>query len=143
LPILGQYIYTAPAKIDSATQVTATATNQANTAQIGSAVIQVTPTVTVTVAPSSPTVAPGATVQLTATVSAGDPDDLAWVVIQPPGVPSSMGKVVADPDDASKATYTAPNTAPNSPTNLQINVLAYLVDDEAAGICVVGITISS
>jgi hypothetical protein len=143
LPILGQYIYTAPAKIDSATQVTATATNQANTAQIGSAVIQVTPTVTVTVAPSSPTVAPGATVQLTATVSAGDPDDLAWVVIHPPGVPSSMGKVVADPDDASKATYTAPNTAPNSPTNLQINVLAYLVDDEAAGICVVGITISS
>jgi hypothetical protein len=131
----GQYTYTAPATIATATQVTATAVNQANAAQSGSSVIQVTPTATVTVTPSSATAKPGATVSLTATVSAGDAGDLAWVVY-----PSGTGTVAADPNDASKATYTAPNPAR---TNKQARVVAYFVDDEAAGLGVAVVTIAS
>jgi hypothetical protein len=84
---------------------------------------------------SSVTAAPGATVSLTATVSAGDPDDLAWAVY-----PVGAGTVVADPDDASKATYTAPEP---TGTNPQASVVAYLADDEAAGFGLASIQISS
>jgi hypothetical protein len=131
----GQYIYTAPATIDGATEVTVTATVKANTAQTGSAVIQVTPTATVTVTPSSTTAAPGATIPLTATVSSGDPDDLAWVVY-----PIGAGTVAADQNDASKAAYTAPDPAG---TNEQASVVAYLVDDQAVGLGVAVITLNS
>jgi hypothetical protein len=77
----------------------------------------------------------GASVALTATVTAGDSEDLGWLVY-----PSDAGKVVFDPNDPAKATYTAPPTMPNS--NL-LRVVAYLVDDEAAGLGSAVITISS
>lgn len=61
-------------------------------------------------------------------MTAGDAGGLAWVVYQ-----IGAGRVAADPDDASKATYTAPN--PAGATN-QARVVAYLVDDEAARVWV-------
>jgi hypothetical protein len=72
---------------------------------------------------------------LIATVTTGHPDDLRWLVY-PPGT----GKVEANADDHTKATYTAP---PASAKGDQVFVVAYLVSDQAAGLGIAIIKLSS
>src|SRR5262249_666226 len=130
----GSYTYTAPTPVTSATQVTATATDSSNSARTGVAKIEVTPTavVKVTAAQSSPT--PGATVALTAATTAGDISDIRWVVS-----PATAGTVPPDANTPGKATYTAPKSNKDG----QARIVAYLVDDKAAGLGLAVITLSN
>ena len=122
----GQYTYTAPATIAGATMVTALAVNSVNRGQTGAANVQVAPSTTVSVQPKQSDATRGATVALTATVTAGDIDDLRWVVY-----PLGAGTIAPDPADPAKATFTAP--ASNAKAG-QARVVAYLLDDQTAGL---------
>jgi hypothetical protein len=130
----GEYVYAAPAQVAAVSNVTATATNVANSQQTGSAVIQLTPAGSITVEPAQASAKLGATVALTAAVS-GDATELRWLVY-----PTGAGKV-AFSEDPTKATYTAPAKMPQ--TGNQATVVAYLVNGQAAAIGSAAITLTS
>ncbi|MEO8658261.1 MAG: hypothetical protein ABI693_07310 [Bryobacteraceae bacterium] len=130
----GEYAYAAPDKIAEATTVTASAVSPANPSLTGVAAIQVTPRAVVTVTAAQSSVKPGATVALTAKTTVGDIGDLRWVVY-----PIDGGTVAPNPDDPSKATYTAPAKAGKQDPL----VVAYLVDDEAAGLSSASIKVTA
>ena len=121
----GEYVYTAPPKLSEVTEVTATAVDAGNSALTGSAVIQLTPSTSIAVQPAQNSVKLGAKLALKATITAGDSKKLRWVTY-----PSSSGQIVFDLSDPTTATYTAPAAATKG--NI-VNVIAYLVDDQAAG----------
>jgi hypothetical protein len=125
----GKYWYDAPASITDATDITVTASGTSAAKQVltGTAVIQLTPSVDVEVRPTQPDPKLGGTMTLTASVSAGDTDDLVWLVY-----PTAAGKVVADSGNPAKATYTAPSAMPQGGS--KVWVVAYLVDDQTAGV---------
>jgi hypothetical protein len=130
----GEYTYTAPDTIGEATIVTASAAGTSNPALTGKASIQVTPRAVVTVTAAQSSVKPGATVALSAKITAGDSGDLRWVVY-----PIDAGTVAPNADDPSKATYTAPaKAAKQDPL-----VVAYLVDEDAAGLGSASITVTA
>lgn len=131
----GEGIYTAPATLASATDVSASAVSVSDPSQTGVAVIRVTPQATITVTPGQASAKAGGTVALAAQAAAGDAGDLRWAVF-PPGV----GTVVADSDDPAKATYTAPSKLGNIN---QARVVVYLVDDQAAGLASSVISLTS
>lgn len=131
----GEYIYTAPTELSGVTEVTATATDAANSGLTGTAVIRLTPSTSIAVQPAQSSVKFGANLPLTAAVAAGDAEKLRWVVY-----PSGSGKVVFDLDGPTKATYTAPASATHGD---QVTILAYLVDDQAAGSGSAVITLTS
>ena len=136
-PGLGQglYIYTAPANVSRATEVTASAVNPDNHGQTGKAIIGVVPSTHISVKPEQSSLKYGTTVDLIAAITTGDADDLRWVVY-----PVGAGKVEPNADDQTKATYTAP-CAP--PKGNQVFVVAYLVNDQAAGLGIAIIKLSS
>jgi hypothetical protein len=131
----GQHIYTAPSSIASATKVTVTAKNHSDPSKSGVAVIQVTPQATVAVTPATATVKAGAKLALTATASPGDVTDVCWAVY-----PIGAGTVTPDDSNPGKAIYTAPQSIGQNPA---VSVVAYLVDDEAAGLGASAITLAS
>jgi len=131
----GEYIYTAPSQLSGVTEVTASATAAANGALTGTAVIQLTPSTGIAVQPAQGSVKFGATLALTATVTAGDPQNIRWVVF-----PSGSGKVEPNLGDPTRATYTAPAS---TTSGNQVHVLAYLVDLQAAGLGSAVITLTS
>ena len=133
--VQGEYTYAAPPEVSEATEVTAVAVNAANPAQTGTAIIQLTPATSIDVQPPQSSVKFGTKLPLTATVTAGDSDNLRWVVF-----PSGSGTVVFDLSDPTKATYTAPDKAPSGGS--LVHVVAYLVDDEAAGSGSIAITLT-
>jgi hypothetical protein len=120
----GSYTYTAPASIESATQVTASAVNASKSSLTGVAIIHVTPSAVITVTPAQASAKPSATVVLTATATAGNTNGLCWVVY-----PTGAGTVKANPNNSAQATYIAPKAG-----HPDARVVAYLVDDEAAGV---------
>jgi hypothetical protein len=121
----GEYVYKAPAQLSGVTEVTATAVDVANPALTGTAVIQLAPSTSIAVQPAQNSVKLGAQLALKATVAAGDPQNLRWVVF-----PSGAGQIKFDLDDPTKATYSAPAKIVNGN---QVHVLAYLVDEQTAG----------
>jgi len=131
----GEYVYTAPANLTGVTEVTATAVDATNSTLTGSAVVQLTPSTSIAVQPAQSSVKPGAKLALTATITAGDPKKLRWVAY-----PSSSGQIVFDLNDPTTATYTAPDSATKG--NM-VNVMAYLVDDQAAGLGSAVLTLTS
>ena len=117
--------YPAPATITGPSMVTALAVNSVNRGQTGAANVQVAPSTTVSVQPKQSDATRGATVALTATVTAGDIDDLRWVVYP-------LGAARSRPiPPIPKATFTAP--ASNAKAG-QARVVAYLLDDQTAGL---------
>ena len=84
--------YPAPATITGPSMVTALAVNSVNRGQTGAANVQVAPSTTVSVQPKQSDATRGATVALTGTVTAGDIDDLRWVVY-----PLGAGTIAPDP----------------------------------------------
>jgi hypothetical protein len=130
----GQYHYTAPANIPAAINVTATAVNVADKTQTGVANIQATPTAVVSVKAAQSSAKYGAQVPLTFAVTAGDINDVCWVVY-----PFGAGSVVTENSSPGKATYTAPAADTKL---LQARIVAYLVDDEVAGLGSVDITLT-
>lgn len=131
----GEYVYTAPSQLSQVTELTATATAAANGALTGTAVIQLTPSTNIAVQPPQRSVKFGAKLALTATVRAGEPQNLRWVVY-----PSGSGKVEFDLGDPTKATYTAPASTTHGN---QVHIMAYLVDLQAAGLGSAVITLTS
>jgi hypothetical protein len=131
----GLYTYTAPANISGATEVTASAVNPANRGQTGEAIIRVVPPTHISVKPEQSSLKYGATVDLIAAVTAGDADDLRWVVY-----PVGAGKVEPNAGDHTRATYTAP---PASAKGDQVFVVAYLLNDQAAGLGIAVIKLSA
>jgi hypothetical protein len=132
----GAYIYTAPSTgIASTTEVNLTAKNHADPFKSGVAVIRVTPLATVTVTPSTATVKAGARLALIAAANSGDVTDVRWAVY-----PIGGGTVMPDDSGPGKAIYTAPQTIGQ---NSDVTVVAYLVDDEAAGVGTSAITLGS
>jgi len=119
-------VYKAPNTLTDAIRVTAHATGVANPALKGFTVIQVVPTNSLQVQPDNPAVKLSASVALTATTTANNASAIRWVVY-----PTGAGVIEFDQDDPSKATYTAPASVP--PESDRAHVLAYLVDDEGAG----------
>ena len=128
----GQYSYTAPASVDRATEIHATATNGEHANQHGVASIRLVPVVDVTVTPAEASVKPGGTVELTAAAPGIDPTQFRWAIF-----PTGAGSVTAH-DDHSRATYRAPATLP---TEHEVRVVAYAIDD-AAGLGSADITLT-
>jgi hypothetical protein len=128
----GQYSYTAPATIDAATEIRATATNSAQADKHGVASIRLVPVVDVTVTPAEASVKPGGTLELTATAPHVDPAQFRWAIF-----PTGAGSVTAH-DDPSRATYRAPATLP---PEHEVRVVAYAIDD-AAGIGSADVTLT-
>ena len=122
----GEYNYTAPITLSEITVVTATAKDHSNPNLAGWAVIQVTPFTSIAVNPPQSSVKVGSSLTLTATVTAGDPQKLAWVLY-----PSSLGKITFDLNHPATAIYTAPAS---TTVGNQVTALAYLVDSQAAGL---------
>src|SRR4029077_2852653 len=109
--------------------------NHSDPSKSGVAVIQVTPQATVAVTPATATVKAGAKLDLTATASPGDVTDVCWAVY-----PIGAGTVTPDDSNPGKAIYTAP---PSIGQNPAVTVVAYLVDDEPAGLGASAITLAS
>jgi hypothetical protein len=120
------YVYKAPNTLTAAITVTVHAAGVANPALKGFTVIQVVPTNSLQVQPDNAAVKLSASVALTATSTANNASAIRWVVY-----PTGAGVIEFDQDDPSKATYTAPASLPKESD--RAHVLAYLVDDEGAG----------
>jgi len=121
----GEYVYAAPTELSGVTEVTAMAVDSANPTHTGTAVIQLTPSTSIAVQPAQSSVKLGTTLALTATVAAGDAQNLRWVVY-----PGGSGTVAFDINDPTQATYAAPVSVTAGDL---VHVMAYLVDDQAAG----------
>ena len=93
-------LYTAPALIASAQNVTATATSKADSSKSGSVVISLAP-VTVSVSPSTTSLTISQTQQLTATVTGSSNTAVTWGLSPPVGTISSTGLYTAPASIAS------------------------------------------
>jgi hypothetical protein len=132
----GLYIYTAPASLSGAAEVTASAVNSTDPGKTGKAIIRLVPSTQISVKPDQSSLKYGGTLDLVATVPAGDTDDLRWLVY-----PIDAGKIVPNTDDPTKAVYSAPSSSP--PQGNQVSIIAYLVDDQAGGLGKATITLTS
>jgi hypothetical protein len=104
-------VYTAPNVLPSTTSVTVTATSQADTTKVASAVVTLTaPAVTITISPTSATLAAGTKQQFTPTVSVTGSSNNAvnWSVNGIAGGNATVGTI------DSTGLYTAPASPPNT-----------------------------
>jgi hypothetical protein len=124
--VQGQYTYVAPATISGPTEVIATAVNSPHPDLTGKTSIRVVPSTDVGIKPEQFDLKYGGKIELAATVTADDADDLRWVVY-----PLGVGKIEPNSDDPAKASYTASSASGQGD---QVLVVAYLVNDEAAGL---------
>ncbi|MEO8132050.1 MAG: DUF1800 family protein, partial [Bryobacteraceae bacterium] len=110
-------LYTAPAAVPSPASVTVKATSAADASASGLATVTVqapaAPPVTVTVAPSTATIAPSATGQFNATVTGSTNPAVTWSVNGVAGGNATVGTI------SLTGLYTAPATAP-SPASVTI-----------------------
>ena len=110
--------YTAPATPPAqGGTLTLTATSAADTTKSASATISISQNVSISVSPSTASVGVGATQAFTATVTGTNNSNVTWTLTQG-GQPCTPGCGAITPSTASgaPATYTAPTTAPASPT---------------------------
>ena len=125
-------LYTAPANVASAQQVTVTATLQSDNSKFGSTTMTVVPPVTVSISPTSASLTQGQTQQFTPTVMNAANTSVTWSFLPMVGTLSSLGLYtapavltnpqmitvtatsVADPSKLASATVTliAPIAAP-------------------------------
>ena len=128
----GVWNYTAPATIEASVQVTLTATSSANPSATGVATITLQPTAPVQLTPSSATLTPGQTLQLSANSTL---DDYAWQVYST----EAPGTIAATDSDNSQAIYTAPASVTSSQ---EVMVVAYSLSGDAVGIGLARITVN-
>lgn len=127
----GEWAYTAPAKVDTASTVTVTATSAAKSPQTGTATIQLVPTTQVTITPASAATTAGHSVQLKA--ASGALGAYTWQIY-----PAGAGSVTPAPGDSTQATYAAPAAVA---TTTAVTVVAYGLGD-SAGIGLARVTIT-
>jgi len=128
----GRYTYTAPASVESVTDIRITAVNTQHPDQHGEALIRLLPDAKVVVTPAQAQVKAGGTLELSAVVTGAAAEGLGWAVF-----PTGAGTVTQQ-DDRTKATYHAPA---NLPANRNVRVIAYTID-EGAGLGAASITLT-
>lgn len=139
--------YTAPATPPAqGGAVTVTATSAADATKSASATVTITQSVSITISPLSANVGLGATQAFTATVTGTNNTGVTWTLTQGGAPCTGCGTITPSTASGAPATYTAPTTAPASPT---VTVTATSVADttKSASATVtltqtVGITIS-
>jgi hypothetical protein len=104
--------FTAPIGAPVPNVVTITATPLADPSKAASTNITVVSTLNLSVAPTSTTVALGASASFTATVSGAGDNSVQWDVNGVPGGNSAVGTILTAPGNTTVASYTAPATLP-------------------------------
>ena len=127
----GHWRYTAPGAIQTQTAVTINAKGKQAPDKTGAMDIFLTPTAQVTVTPASASVKAGGTVDIAA--SSDGVSGFTWQVY-------GSGSIAVDKEDASRATYTAPATAPS--TNQEVMITAYF-QGSSVGIGLAQITVEA
>jgi hypothetical protein len=102
-------LYTAPAIPPAPSSVNVIATSQADPTRSGSAVVNVTPNIVVTVSPTTAQVTTGLQAQFTATVTGSNNKTVTWSLSGAGCSGNSCGTIT------SAGLYTAPNSVPNPP----------------------------
>lgn len=115
----GEWIYTAPALLEdgAAERVIFKAVSCADKTITGQSSITVVPTTAVSVTSSSATISKGGQVSVTADANAGT--DPLWFVL-----PTGRGTITANPEDRTKAVYTAPVSITPADNQVIIGVYA-------------------
>jgi len=106
--ISGSGLYTAPASVPTPATVTVTATSQVDSTKTGTATVTVVAPISVTVSPSSPTVATKGQQQFTATVTGTANTAVTWSVTGTNCGAAACGTIT------SAGLYTAPTSVPTS-----------------------------
>lgn len=125
----GGWIYTAPTDVTSPSVITVTATGKTDPSQTGTATIEVLSSDQVTLSPANPTVAPGGTLNVSAS---GGFEDYLWLV-----TPGGGGTITPNPSDPTQATFTASASAQSG----QLVVVVALGLADAAGVGLTRVTI--
>ena len=131
-------LYTAPTASPNPPFVTVTATSAADPSKSGTASVQITQKVGITISPTTATVVEGATKQFTATVTGTSSTGVTWSVSGTGCSGSGCGTI------SSSGLYTAPNTAPTSVTVTATSIADFTATASAAVTVVppVSVTIS-